>query len=445
VLPFLNLSAEPDQEFLCQGIAEEVLNEVASLPGIRVVARGSALRFQLGEMDTAEIGARLGAGVLVEGTVRRAGERVRVSARIIDAATGKYLWTRTFNRDLNDIFRIQDEIAKAVAANVVGETSARGETVRSTVVPDYRAYTLYLQGRHAMSSLTGQGIRTALEFFNEAVVLAPEYAPSHAAIAEACNWLITFGLGRPADLGAMSRRASQEALRLDPDCAEALVTLATTISMVDWSWRHGEKLFERARELQPNYITAYLQQALYYAQAGDSAAAIAMAIGALNLDPLSVRAHRSLGFQYHLARDHNTALTWFQRALELGPEERHTHWGIGEALLALGRAEEAVAALRKSTEDPSLTKRRGELAGALAAAGHIGEAHAIIRELEAQGAVPGLVLAYASFDPERTLEWLEKACADHWAGTLFLKLDPRFDAVRADPRFTAVLARMNLL
>ena len=302
VLPFSNLSAEPDQEFLCQGIAEEVLNQVASLPGIRVIARGPASRFQLREMGAAEIGERLGAGVLVEGTVRRAGERLRVSARIIDAATGRYLWTRTFNRDLNDIFRIEDEIAKAVAAEVVGETSAYRETLRSTVVPDYRAYTLYLQGRHALRALTGGGVRTALEFFNEAVALAPEYAPFHAAIAEACNWLITFGLGHPADLSAMSRRASREALRLDPDCVEALVTFATTISTVDWCWGEGLKLFERARELQPNYITAYLQEALCHAQAGDSAAAIAMATQALKLDPLSVRAHRSLGFQYHLAR-----------------------------------------------------------------------------------------------------------------------------------------------
>ena len=126
-------------------------------------------------------------------------------------------------------------------------------------------------------------------------------------------------------------------------------------------------------------------------------------------------------------------MTWFQRALELGPEEHHTHWGVGEALLALGRAEEAVVALRKSNDDPGLTKRRGELAGALAAAGHMGEARVIIRELEELGAVPGLVFAYASFDPERTLEWLEKACADRWAGILFLKLDPRFDAVRPGP------------
>jgi serine/threonine-protein kinase len=445
VLPFLNLSAEPDLEFLCQGIAEEVLNQVASLPGIRVVARGSALRFQLGEMDAAEIGERLGAGVLVEGTVRRAGERLRVSARIIDAATGRYLWTRTFNRDLNDIFKIQDEIAKAVAAEVVGETSAYRETLRSTVVPDYRAYTLYLQGRYAMRALTGQGFHAALEFFDEAVALTPEYAPFHAAIAEACNWLITFGLGNPADLGATCRCASREALRLDPYCEQALVTLATTISTIDWSWREGLKLFERVRELQPNYITAYLQEALCHAQVGDSAAAIAMAMKALKLDPLSVRAHSSLGYHYHLAREHNTALTWFQRALELGPAVRHTYVGVGDALLALGRAEEAIAAYRKSNEDPGLTKRRGELAGALAAAGHIDEARVIIHELEALGAVPGLVLAYASFDPERALEWLEKACADHWAGILFLKLDPRFDAVRADPRFTAVLARMNLL
>ena len=445
VLPFSNLSAEPDQEFFCDGVSEEILNSLTPVRELRVVARASTFRFQQEDLDVKEAGALLGAGTLVEGTVRRSGKRLRVSARIVDVETESYIWTETFDRELDDIFAIQDEIAKAVVERLAPAVPAPHRTA-----PNVEAYARYLQGRYAASRITLAGFRSAIEHFEKTIAQYPVYSQPYAGLADVYNRMIYHGHGTPAELGAKSRAAAREALRLDPDSAEAMTALGALTSCMEWRWREGEELMRRALELQPSYTTGYITLSFHYSQTGDAAEAIAAAHKALELDPLSEQAHRLIGFFHYLQRDYNSALAWGDRALRMGPGIRHGWFFVGEALLRLGRVEEAVAAFKKSQEEKPVALLLGRSCEALVAAGRRTEAEGIARQLEAMAAdgqafAPALVYSYLGLgDFERALDRLESACRERWTGTLCLRLDSRFDPVRDDKRFRAVLRQMDL-
>lgn len=449
VLPFVNLSADPDQDYFCHGIADSIQERLASSPMMKVISTLSAFRFGAGECDLACIGRDLGVDTIVKGSVQQVGTTIRIHAGAIDAETGSYVWAQAFDREMRDVFAIQDEIAHAVAQELTGQPETDTGT-RGAATPNPDAYKLYLRGRYLWNELTVDGLEKAAECFRGAISLAPEYAQAYAALAEAYHWLILFLVGSAARLAGLSRRLALQALRLDRRCAEAYVIVGAITAVFEWRWDEAEVFFRRGLELLPNYVPAYIQHAFCCAQKGNLEHGKADVAKALELDPLSARSHHALGMGRYLLRDYDGAIAAFDRALELDPEIKHSYYLLGLALIQAGRFAEAIAAIHKSFEPSVPGARLGALIAAYAAAGRQQEANETLKRLHKVSAhcfasPLEFVQAYAGLGRRSdALDWLEKAADDRCIGVLPMKFDPILDDLRDEPRFRALLERMNL-
>jgi adenylate cyclase len=449
VLPFLNLSADTDQEYFCHGIAESIQERLASSPNLKVISTFSSFRFGSAEDDLARIGRDLGVDTIVQGSVQQADTMVRIHARAVEAQSGRYLWARAFDREMQDVFAVQDEIAHAIAEQLTVELGTEVCTA-STAPPTPDAYKLYLRGRHLWNQLRVEDLEQATECFLRAISLAPEYAQAYAALADAYHWLILFQVRRPAGLTDVTRDLALRALRLDQHCAEAHVAFGTVTAAFEWRWNEGEDIFQRGLELLPNYLPGYLLRGFCRLQKGDLEGSRADVEKALDLDPLSPRSHRAAGVHLYLLRDYAGAIAAFDRALELGPEIKHSQYLLGLTLLQAGRFGEAIAAIRKSSERFAHGTYLGALVAALAAAGRKQEANEALEQLHDLSAhsfasALTFVHAYAGIGRKsEALDWLEKAADERETGLMNLKLDPLLNDLRDEPRFRAVLQRMNL-
>ena len=449
VLPFLNLSADADQEYFCRGIAESIQERLASSPNLKVISTFSAFRFGSAVNDLACIGRDLGVDTIVQGSVQQADTIIRIHARAVDAQSGSYLWARAFDREMQDVFAVQDEIAHAIAEQLTVELGIEVCTA-STARPTPDAYKLYLRGRHLWNQLRVEDLEQAAECFLRAISLAPEYAQAYAALADTYHWLIFFRVRRPAGLTDVTRDLALRALRLDRHCAEAHVAFGTVTAAFEWRWDEGEDFFGRGLELLPNYLPGYLQRSLCRLQKGDLEGSRADVEKALDLDPLSPRSHRAAGVHLYLSRDYRGAIAAFDRALELGPEIKHSQYLLGLALLQAGRSGEAIAAIRKSSERFAHGTYLGALVAAFVAAGRKQEADEALRQLHdlsAHSFVSALafVHAYAGIGGKsEALDWLEKAADERETGLMNLSLDPLLSDLRDEPRFRLVLHKMNL-
>jgi adenylate cyclase len=449
VLPFLNLSADADQDYFCRGIAASIQERLASSPAIKVVSTFSAFRFGAAADDLARIGRDLGVDTIVKGSVQHLGTRIRVHARAVDAESGSYIWARAFDREMQDVFAIQDEIAHAIAQEVAGQRGSQTGTP-SAAPPSADAYKLYLRGRHLWNQLSIEGLEKAAECFLRAIALAPQYAQAYAALAEAYHWLILFQVRSPGAFAGVNRRLALQALRLDRRCAEAYVALGTATAVFEWRWDEGEVFFRRGLELLPNYLAGYLQRGFCRLQKGDLEGSQADGEKALDLDPLSARSHRVIGVHLYLSRDYEGAVAALDRAVELGPEIKHSQYLLGRALLQAGRFAEAITAIRKSFEPSVPGAHGGALVAACAAAGRKQEANETLERLHeisthCFASSLEFVHAYAGLDRKsEALDWLERAADERCTGLIPMKLDPTLDALRDEPRFRALLERMNL-
>ncbi len=449
VLPFLNLSADTDQEYFCRGIAESIQERLASSPNLKVISTFSAFRFGSAEDDLARIGRDLGADTIVQGSVQQADAMIRIHARAVNVKSGSYLWARAFDREMQDVFAVQDEIAHAIAEQLTVELGTEVFTT-STARPTPDAYKLYLRGRHLWNQLRIEDLEQAAECFLRAISLAPEYAQAYAALADAYHWLILFQVRRPAGLTDVTRDLAQRALRSDRHCAEAHVAYGTVTAAFEWQWNQGEDFFQRGLELLPSYLPGYVQRGFCRLQKGDLEGSQADVEKALDLDPLSPRSHRAAGVHLYLSRDYRGAAAAFDRALKLGPEIKHSQYLLGLALLQAGRFREAIAAIRKSSERFAHGTYLGALVAALAIAGHKQKANEALRRLHDLSvhsftSALAFVHAYAGMGRKsEALDWLEKAADERETGLMNLKLDPLLDDLRDEPRFRAVLQRMNL-
>ena len=415
VLPFLNLSADADQDYFCQGIAASIQELLASSPNMKVVSTYSAFSFGSAQDDLARIGRDLGVDTIVKGSVQQVGKRIRIHARAVEAESGSYIWAHAFDREMQDVFALQDEIARAIAEQVTGQPESE-ISGSSAIAPNPEAYKLYLQGRHLWNQLTVEDLEKAVECFLHAISLAPDYAQAYAALAEAYNWLMLFQVRRTASFTGVARHLALQALRLDRQCAEAWVTLGTVTAAFEWQWGEGEVFFKQGLELRPSYLPGYVQRGfLCHAQKGNLETAEADVKKALELDPLSARSHRSLGLFLYISGDYEGAIAAFERALELEPDIKHSHYLLGLTLLQVGRFMEAVAAIRKSFERSVPGVHLGALVAAYAASGREQEANEALRQLQhlwANSFVSPVefVYAYAGLGRKSdALEWLEKA------------------------------------
>ncbi|MEO7987090.1 MAG: BTAD domain-containing putative transcriptional regulator [Gemmatimonadales bacterium] len=454
VLPFVNLTPDQENEYFSDGMTEELSNALARVPGLRVAARSSAFAFKGKDIDARDIAVRLGVNALVEGSVRKIGNRIRLTAQLIDAADGCHLWSETYERTLDDVFALQEELARAIVAVLPVSAHSVPANLVHFPTPALNAYTLYLRGRYATLKRTEEGFALGIEYFEQALEADPHYALAHAGLAEC--WALR-GFGEFGDLDpnhAMprARAAALEALRCDPRSSQAHTWLGVVHFLFDWDWARAEGEFRQALQIQPENVYAQTWYAVLLAQLGRHGESLRWIHQAEALDPLSPVVQLSVGRCYYFARRHREALERFQILWRAEPGHRLITAWLARALAATGRHGEAIEELGKvTTSGYQQSTTDGLQALLLAGAGRRAEAVTLCRrlqqELKAGGALYATsYLATALFqlgERDAAFELLEQGMVSRSAYMPFVG-EPTCDALRQDPRFGQLLARLGL-
>ncbi len=448
VLPLANFSGDAEQEYFADGITEELISDLSQIKALRVISRTSVMRFKGTNKSLTDIGRDLGVDAIVEGSVQRAGNRVRIAAQLVRADSEQHLWANTYERDLKDVLTLRNEIASAVAEEIKVEITPQERVIlaqSSTVVPE--AYVAYLKGRHVLDRLTIDGLLKATENFEEAVRLDPNYSKAWAALGHTY-----FLIGFQSELPPSSRclPAMKRAIELAPNLAEAHVNLADLKFHRDWKWLEGEAEFRHAVELDPRSIDARQHYALSLWQIGRFEEAIQEMKATLALDPLSAGLNFGLAGLYRDAHQRDKALQQYLRTLELEPNSYSAHFGMATFYEELGREREAQAEYSKAV---TLSGDSADRVEALLKALQSGGSRAYWRktlDFLQQDArkkhVPPMnfASAYAHLDEkENALHWLELAFAQHNPKLSWVKAQTNWDPLRSEPRFKDLLARMN--
>ncbi len=448
VLRFTNMSPDPEQQYFCEGMAEEIINALAGIEGLRVAARSSAFQFDSDENDARVVGEALEVKTVLEGSVRKAGNRVRVSAQLIDVETGFQLWSDRYDRQMDDIFALQDEIAGKVAEalmKALGSDSAH-EAKRQT--DSIEAYHLFLKGQHNWHKREKGALEKAAMFFERATEQDPSYAVAHAGVINAYSSLALYGLD-PRKARVTADAAVLRALELAPDRAEVRAALGCKATYMDWNWDRAEREFKAAIEINPSYVMAYCWYGLMLAWIGRGEEALRIARQACEIDPLSPYTNTILGHVLLDSGRREEAMESIGESLEIDEDHLYSRWVMTSTLGALGRYPEAITMAKKSV---SLSGRNGFYLGWLAwaygAAGQTDSARAIIEELTSrpEGAYVqpiGLVQAYCGLgEVDSAFEWMERGLLvkdPFLADSRQAYLDP----LRNDPRWPSVLHRLG--
>ncbi len=449
VLPFANRSPEPDAEYFSDGLTEELIRALTKVEGLRVVAWHSACQLKGKADDVTAAGRQLGVSVVLEGSVRRAGERLRVTAQLVSVADGAYLWSETYERPMRDVFAIQDEISQAIAATLrvrLGAGAAGGKRGTSNL----DAYHLYLKGAHHWNRQTFEGLEKAVEYFGQAIACDPRFASAYAGLSDSLNLLVVWGAQPPSAVRAQATAAALQAVELDDSLAEAHASLGAARSILDWEWTAAEREFRRAIELNPRLASARHGYAmLSLAPAGRLAEAIEQMRLALELDPLSLFIHTSTATAFYYSRQYAHAAEQYRRALELDPHYHLAHWGLGRVCLQQGRIEEAIGAFETASRLTGGSPHALAGAGlAHALGGQPRQARKLLADLEARS-LRGYVSPFHSGlihlglgQQDEALGSLEKAYAERDTPLAWLAVEPLYDPIRSDARFTDLMKKV---
>jgi TolB-like protein/Tfp pilus assembly protein PilF len=449
VLPFVNMSSDPEQEYFSDGISEEILNVLAQVPGLRVASRTSAFTFKGENQNMGEIAAILKVKHVLEGSVRKSGNRVRISAQLIDASNEKHLWSETYDRELIDIFAIQSEIARAVARKIKIELSPEKEALlANTQAVDPEAHEAYLRGQYEAAKFTADSFTNAIEHYQKALLADPEYAPAYAGLADA--YLM---LGQP--IGALSHReampaakaAALKALELDASLSDAYTALASVTWLYEWDWKTADQMFRRAIELNPNSAHARSIYGIYLSTMGQHEEAIAEGARVAELDPLSLLGRALRAESYEYTREYERAIEECRRVIEIEPAFLRAHLLLSWIYENSGKYDQAIGAygVAKNLTDEEVESFRAAYAGA----GREGYFRWRLERLEAEqskGYVNSVSFArvYAQLgDSDAAFASLDEAFELRDGSLTFLNVDPYWDPIRADPRFANLLRRMN--
>jgi serine/threonine-protein kinase len=450
VLPFANLSADPENEYFADGITEDVIAQLAKIRALDVISRTSVMPFKGRQQGLREIAARLQVATVLEGSIRRAGDRVRIVAQLIDAATDQHLWAETYDRQLTDIFAIQSEVALRIAGALKAELSPDEQArVGREPTRDVLAYQLYLQGRHSFIRYTDEGMHEAIVYFERAIARDPHYALAYAGVAKAYTELGELGALNPDEVYLGAQAAAARALALDGDLGEAHCTVAYDKMVYECDWTGAEAEFKRAIELSPNSADAYDLYGRLCAALERYDEAIALQQRAQELDPLA----HPVDVATSLLRGgrHDEALEAAGRSIALTPHYARAHATFGWACIAKGRLEEGLAALERAVAlAPGDALWQAQLGQAYAQAGRVEEARAILGRLQEHArsryvSPYHLAHLYTGLgEQDRAMDCLEQAF-DHKAGAAYgIKGSFLFAPLRSHPRFEALLRRMNL-
>jgi TolB-like protein/Flp pilus assembly protein TadD/class 3 adenylate cyclase len=450
VMPFENLSENKANAYFADGIQEEILTRLAKIADLKVISRSSTQRFRSAPEDLRQIAQQLGVANILEGSVQKTADQVRVNVQLINAATDTHLWADTYDRKLTDIFAVESEIAKTIADILQAKlTGSEQHVIAARPTASTEAHQLYLKGRFFWNKRTGNDLKKSIDYFQQAIAADPNYALAYAGIADAYVLLPGYSAGTPRDCYPKAKAAAKKALELDETLAEAHTTLAMAIWLYDFDSSQATREFQRAIELNPNYATAHHWFSLGLASLGRFDDAIAEGKRAVELDPLSLVINADLGADYYLARRYDEAIAQQRKTLEMDPGFYYAHFILGEALAAKGAFEQAIEEYRKAhalDDDPWVL---GLLGHAYASSGNKTEALKILdqlKELSTQRYVSAYsfaILYLGLGEKQEALRWLEQSYQDRAGSDIaWIRVYSLLDPLRGDPRFEALAEKI---
>jgi TolB-like protein/Tfp pilus assembly protein PilF len=444
------MSGDPEQEYFSDGITEELISALAKLNGLKVISRTSAFYFKGKDTDLRTIGQKLGVGHVLEGSVRKAGNRLRVSAQLIQVADDIHLWSETYAREMQDVFAIQDDISRAVVDSLkVKLLGQKGAALVTAPTQNMEAYSVWLKGRQFFHL----GGKTAIECFEKALKIDPQYAPAYADIARCYILAPHLGIGASRDeVYDKGVQALQKALEHDSNLAEAYAYLAWIQMIYEWKWKASEQSIKKALALNPGSVDAHTNYSTLLYATGRLDEALAQSKMALDLDPYSAEANRHYGASLWIARKYDQAIVQMKHTLDLFPKYFIARMPLAGSYHAQGMYDEAIAVFKQGlSEFPTNGILLGNLAFVYGLAGKKDQARQILdKMLETSKTryVPSTPIAkiYASLgDMDNAFEYLEKAYTTREvSGFHLLKVMPDFDIMRSDPRFNTLLKKMGL-
>ncbi|HEU4940434.1 MAG TPA: tetratricopeptide repeat protein, partial [Candidatus Eisenbacteria bacterium] len=455
VLPFLNRSASADDEYFSDGLADELIGMLGKIRGLRVAARTSAFSFRGRQATVEEIGRALHVNTVLDGSIRRSGERIRISVQLIQVSDGLHLWSETYDRTLDDIFAVQDDIArsavKELRAALLGEPAAMGRDVSAEVAnaakgraTDPAAHRLYLLGRHFINRLNREDLTRAIQNLNEAVGMDPEFALAWAELGSAYTRAATFGLVPRAEAIRAARDSVGRALAIEPDLVEAHARLGVIRMFHDWDWKGAEASFARALELAPGDAVSLNGAGVLALVLGRVEESITLHGRASEQDPLSASPHANLGLTLHHAGRFAEAEAALRRALEIAPQRVITRGVLARTLAAQGRGDDALAEVAR---EPDEGYRLFALAAIHHLLGHKSGADAALQDLierhgEAYAVQVAEVLALRR-EIDASFEWLDKAYAQRDFGISEIQSLSSFQSLHPDPRWHSLMRKLG--
>jgi serine/threonine-protein kinase len=453
VLPFRDLGPEPNHEYFSDGLSEELIHVLTRVPGLRVVAWHSAAQLKNDEHNLAYIRQQLGVETVLSGSVRRSGDQLRITAKLISTSDGRYLWTEVYDRRMHDLFAIEEDIARSIVNTLQIKLGRRPlARVAGQEMPNAEAHNLYLLGRYHSNRRTPDGLRKSIECFEKAISLDQGNALSYAALSETYDLLADYAIMLPSESVPMARAAARRALELDPMLGEAYTSLAFIRSNYDWQWDEAETLYRRAIELNPGYATARHWFGIdQLAMQGRFDQAFAEIETAVRLDPLSAIILQGKGFLHLLSGQYEQAITIYRQVLDLDPFFYMAFSSMGRARTQQGRYAEAIELLKHARSlNGEIPNILGAMGQTYALAGMKAEARLTLAELTGlaqQRYVPATCSALIHIglgEIEKALHLLEQGAERRDFTLASLKVHPAYDAIRPEPRFRALLQRIGL-
>jgi len=455
VLPFVNQNNDANVEYLCDGLTESIINSLAKLSHLRVVARSSAFRFKDKGTDPLSAGKELGVRAVLTGRLSQRGDDLLVSVELLDVRENKQLWGDQYSQPVSNLLSMQRSIASEITNNLQLKLSGTEEkNVNKNYTEDVEAYQLYLKGRYYWSKRTEDGAMKAIEYFNEAIKKDPNYALAYTGLADAyCSLGFSFDVGSlpPREAMPKAKEAALKALELDNTLSEAHTSLAMINLLFDWDWAGAEREFKRAIELDPNNANAHHWYSHYLLPMGRTEESLAESKRALENGPLDLILNVHLGWHYLYTRQYKLAAEQFNKSLEMDPNYVQARRYLGLTYEQTGQHEEALAALQSAL---ALVKRNADIEA------EVGHALAVAnKKAEAQRALDRLLALskerfvssydvatiYAGLgDSDKALSWLDKAVEERSDLLVYVQVDPRFDALHRDPRFIKLVQKVGL-
>lgn len=453
VLPLENLSGDKDQDYFADGMTDDLIANLAKIRSLRVISRSTAMAYKGTRKPLSEIAKELNVDAVVEGTVLRVGDRIRITAELVQVSTDQHLWADTYESQMEDVLTLQNRVSSAIVNEIrINLTPEDQERLAKTPAVAPEAYENYLKGRYYWNKRSDENLTKAIGYFEQATHQDPQYALAYAGLSD-CYAIISaeiFGTMPAAEAAPKAKAAALRSLELDPTMAEAETSLATVKFNYEWDWAGAAQGFQEAIQHNPNYATAYQRYSLYLSAMGRSEDSFEQINKARELDPLSISINFSLGWRLYMARQYDRAIQQLRNTLEMDPSYELPHLVLGMSYAQKGDFKDAIPEIRQAVELSHGTPLMvSALANAYARSGNKAEAEKSLAELAKASAEEYVspyyfAVAYAGLGQNETaLDWLEKAYSDRSNGLVFLKVEPALDALRREPRFLALQRKMN--